>query len=559
MSTFNIAPGIYVQERDFTGVVRAVSASIGAFAGVFSKGPLEEAVTISSKEELVDIFGEPTLTNNMHFVMAEQFLEESRNLKIVRATTDNITNATSNGAGLLVKNADDYDENYSLGTASTGSFIAKTPGSWGNSIKVSMFTAVGTDETAYQAWEYSSLFDSKPSTSSYVGDMGGSNDELHVVIVDADGKISGTPGTVLKTYSHLSQASDAKNLDNQNNYWKEVINNDSKWVWVGENPSELTNIGSLAINQTFVSSTSEISETLFGGVDNDSFTIDDMYVAYDVFADREKLDISIVIGPYLPAGANGISLANYVINIADGRKDCVATISPPVGDIIGQSNKAQKLLDFANAMPSSSYYTMDSGVVQRRDIYNKRNIWVPNSAGNASRMSHTDNVAESWYPHAGINRGTLDNVTKIAFNPNETQREALWKARMNSIVQEDGFGIYIHGERTGLNRSSVFEATNVRRLLITLEKSIAKYSKQFMYELNDELTASLFKQGIEPFLRRVQANRGIEAFNVETERNTSLNQLISRIQIVPVGPIRQIILDFQAHRDSTTFTETIIG
>jgi len=247
---FLVSPGVEIKEIDATNVVPAVSTSIGGFAGSFNWGPVEEISTVSSENELVGKFGSPDNNTFKYFLVAASFLKYGNALKVVRVATGNL-NSTSDGAGQLIKNKSHYEDNYSNGELDVGSWVAKYPGVLGNSLKVSMITAGVTD---FAGWAYSSSFEAAPGTSDYASDLGQSSadDELHIAVIDEDGAISGTPGQVLETFAFVSQGSDAKKADGTTNYYKDVINNNSDYIWWSDHDTNLSDAGStIASTSTF--------------------------------------------------------------------------------------------------------------------------------------------------------------------------------------------------------------------------------------------------------------------------------------------------------------------
>ena len=225
---FQVSPGVQVNEIDATNVVPAVSTSIGGFAGSFNWGPVGEVLTVSSENELAEKFGSPDNNTAKYFLVAASFLKYGNALKVVRVASGH-DNATADGSGQLIKNNDDYVNNYADGSLSKGNWVAKYPGELGNSLKVSMVTE---GITSFSGWTYAANFDAAPGTSQYAIDQGktAAKDEVHVAVVDEDGAISGTPGTVLETFAFVSQGSDAKNSDGTTNFYKDVINSTSEYI-----------------------------------------------------------------------------------------------------------------------------------------------------------------------------------------------------------------------------------------------------------------------------------------------------------------------------------------
>jgi len=562
---FQVSPGVQVQEIDATNVVPAVSTSIGGFAGSFNWGPVDEIVTVSSENELAAKFGAPDDSTAKHFLVAASFLKYGNALKVVRVATGH-ENATSDGSGQLIKNDEDYD-NSSL---SVGSWIAKHPGVLGNSIKVGLVTAsvsnfstiqylTSSDATKYL---YSSIFDSIPGTSEYASNLGKTSaaDEVHVVVIDEDGAISGEVGTVLESFGYLSQASDAKKSDGSSNYYKDVINQQSAYVYWAAHDTNLTDAGeTVSANTTFVTSTTALESSLSGGSDDNTPTTGEIALGFDLLEDSETEDVNLL---FAAPDANGEeAIAEDLISIASSRKDCMAFVSPPIEDTVGSSTPAADVKAFADGLTSSSYASCDSTALYVYDKYNDVYRWIGAAGHQAGLCANTDNVADAWFSPAGVNRGQLLGVTKLAFNPKKADRDTLYKARVNPIVSLPGQGTILFGDKTLLSRPSSFDRINVRRLFITLEKAISTAAKAQLFEFNDEFTRAQFRNLVEPFLRDVKGRRGLTDFLVvcDNTNNTQAvidgNKFVADIFVKPARSINFISLSFVATRSGVEFSE----
>jgi len=556
---FQVSPGVQVREIDLTNVVPAVSTSIGGFAGAFNWGPVEEIVSVSSEKELASIFGTPDSITAQDFLTAASFLQYGSALKVVRAASGNL-NATSSGAGVLVKNRDSYD-----GITFTASFVAKYPGILGNSLSVSFCAADSADPTTFTDWSHAGRFNSAPSTSSYAEARGGSNDEMHVIVIDEDGLWTGTPGSVLETFAYLSQASDAKSEDGSSNYYKDVINTRSQYIWVGALDSSLAEAGSTAAGTNFDNSGSAVSYSLSSGTDDNNLTVGERNLAIGLFADSETVDINLLFGVSGAEGGDDVSIANNLVSIATARKDCVAFVSPSIESTVGktQSDALAAVKAFADDVSSSTYAVIDSTALKVYDKYNDVYRWIPASGHMAGLCANADNVADAWFSPAGFTRGNLLGVTKIAFNPNKNARDTLYKARVNPIASFPGQGISLFGDKTATNKPSAFDRINVRRLFIVLEKAISTAAKYQLFEFNDEFTRAMFRNMVEPFLRDVKGRRGITDFAVicdETNNTGDIidtNQFVADIYIKPARSINFITLNFIATRTGVEFSEII--
>jgi len=562
---FQVSPGVQVQEIDATSVVPAVSTSIGGFAGSFNWGPVDEIVTVSSENELAAKFGTPDDSTAKHFLVAASFLKYGNALKVVRVASGH-ENATSDGSGQLIKNDEDYD-NSSL---SVGSWIAKHPGVLGNSIKVGLVTAsvsnfstiqylTSSDATKYL---YSSIFDSIPGTSEYASNLGKTSaaDEVHVVVIDEDGAISGEVGTVLESFGYLSQASDAKKSDGSTNYYKDVINQQSAYIYWAAHDTNLTDAGeTVSANTTFVTSTTALTSSLSGGSDDNTPTTGEIALGFDLLEDSETEDVNLL---FAAPDANGEeAIAEDLISIASSRKDCMAFVSPPIEDTVGSSTPAADVKTFADGLTSSSYASCDSTALYVYDKYNDVYRWIGAAGHQAGLCANTDNVADAWFSPAGVNRGQLLGVTKLAFNPKKADRDTLYKARVNPIVSLPGQGTILFGDKTLLSRPSSFDRINVRRLFITLEKAISTAAKAQLFEFNDEFTRAQFRNLVEPFLRDVKGRRGLTDFLVvcDNTNNTQAvidgNKFVADIFVKPARSINFISLSFVATRSGVEFSE----
>ena len=644
---FQVSPGVLVQEKDLTRIIPAVSTSIGAVAGQFSQGPLDEIVSISSEQELVDTFGKPDSTNFEYFFSAANFLQYSNALRVVRATQTSTLNATSNGSGLLVKNKQDYEDNYAAGQGSVGTFAARSAGAWGNNLLVAtcpsanafeqttttaqqvnggaaagatsvtvdtdatnylnvgdivefsstgggtdfttgeqyrltavsatsitlvqhprgaggLITAVVDDARIKRKWRYYDQVDGAPGTSSYVSTRSGANDEIHVVVVDEDGGISGVPGTVLESYSKLSKASDAKTPQGDVNYYPTVIQNKSNYIfWMDHNTSG-TNWGNAAASTTYTAVDVPTSESQSGGADGSTVTDGQLKTAYEKFNDADTVDVGLII-----AGPSGSSThVDNLITIAENRKDAVVFASPQRADVVNVSNsntQTSNVIDFFDSVRSSSYVVFDSGYKYGYDRYNDVYRYVPLNGDIAGLAARTDILADSWYSPAGLNRGVVRGAAKLAYNPTKSQRDQLYPKRVNPVATFPGQGTVLFGDKTGLSSPSAFDRINVRRLFITLEKAISTASKFQLFEFNDEFTRANFRNIVEPFLREVQGRRGITDFLVVCDETNNTGEVIDRNEFVaeifvkPARSINFITLQFVATRTGVAFEEVAGG
>ena len=556
---FQLSPGVNVSEIDLTTIVPSVATSIGAFAGPFAWGPIGEIITISDEVRLADTFGNPNSTNYEYWFSAANFLAYTSNLKIVRAANITTTrNATANGANnvALIKNEDDYLDNWSSGNTVYGVAAARYAGEIGNTLRVSI-----ADANTYTGWTYSTQFTSAPGTSTYVTNKGGTLDEVHVIVIDEDGLFSGTRGTVLEKFGFVSIASDAKDDSGNNNYYKQVLESKSKYVYWMSHPTTIstgTSWGSTANNTAFANLTSNVTVSLSGGVDG-TITTANVVTAYDSFDPAESVDIALVV-----SGPANQTLADSLISMAETRKDCVVFLSPEKADCVDNAgSETTDIRAYRDTLTSTSYAVLDSNWKYQYDKYNDVYRWVPLNGDVAGLCARTDLERDPWFSPGGLNRGIIKNSIKLSWNPTKTNRDDLYVKGINPIVTFQGEGTVLFGDKTLLSKPSAFDRINVRRLFIVLEKAIARAARFSMFEFNDQFTRAQFVALVEPFLRDVQGRRGITDFRVVCDETNNTGEVIDRnefigdIYIKPARSINFIQLNFVAVRTGVSFDEVV--
>jgi len=554
-----VSPGVQVKEIDLTNVVPSVSSTIGAMAGAFCWGPCEEITTVSSETELVDKFGKPDAYTFESVLTAAQFLSYGSALKVVRAVKATARNATASGTGILAKN----DDHFSTLTPAAGDWVmARHPGVRGSALKVHFATQAASfnGDATWKSW-----VESAPGTSAGAAAVGGSLDEIHVVVTDETGEISGTAGTVLETFGFLSQASDVKSSDGTSLYYKDHINTKSKWIRIGNHPAALTNAGSSATSQAFTV-VAVASASLGGGVDGNTLLVGDITAMYNKFADAETVDVNLVFQANSGlSAADTRTLSNYITALCAARKDAVGFVSPERAATANAAAPATDVAAWRTALTSTSYGFADSGSLYVYDKYNDVYRWICAAGSTAGLTANADLVADAWFSPAGFTRGNVRNVTKLAYNPNQADRDTLYKSGVNPIVTFPGSGTVLFGDKTLQNKPSSFDRINVRRLFIVLEKAISTASKASLFEFNDEFTRAQFRNMVEPFLRDVQGRRGITAFKVVCDgtNNTGniidTNKFVADIYVKPARSINYITLNFIATRTGVEFSEIAGG
>ena len=639
---FQVSPGVLVQERDLTNVIPAVATTIGAVAGQFNQGPMDEVTSISSEKELVETFGKPDSTNFEFWFSAASFLQYSSSLRVVRAANTSSVNAVVSGSALRIKNTDHYQNGdgttgpYSNGSANVGEWAARTAGAWGNNLKVSvcpsatayeavnktttndastavgdttivltagtdflvgdivnfgesggheyrvtavnthtltfvrhpsgtggLHTAVANGSQVRRRWQYYDLVDKAPATSTYASNRSGVNDEMHIVVVDEDGGITGTAGEVLEVYDSVSKGSDAKTAQGDTNYYVDVLYNQSEYIYWMDHVATGSNWGSAVAGLTFTALSAPFARSLVSGADGSTVSTAELKTAYEKYNDADTVDVNLII-----AGKGNATHIDNLITIAENRKDAIVFVSPERSDVVNVTNSTTQTTNvkgFFDSIRSSSYAVFDSGYKYTYDKYNDVFRYVPLNGDIAGLAARTDLIADSWFSPAGFNRGVIRGAVKLSYNPTQGQRDELYRARVNPVVTLPGQGTLLFGDKTGLSTPSAFDRINVRRLFITLEKAISTASKFQLFEFNDEFTRAQFRNIVEPFLRDVQGRRGVTDFRVvcDSSNNTpsviDSNEFRADIFVKPNRSINFIQLQFVATRSGAAFEEVVGG
>ena len=428
----------------------------------------------------------------------------------------------------------------------------------------SNFTANTVDRT----WEYYQNVSNVPGQTPYQKAFGNvlTNDELHIVVSDQDGLFTGVPGTILEVFQGLSRATDAKDEGGASIYYKNVINNTSRYLWAGSDiPTAAT---ATAASLGASTSTKPASISFIGGqdgLDENAISLGTVAKGYDLFNDPNLVEVGVILQGLAKGGSNGTGLSNYITsNIVEVRKDCLAAFSPEKSDVVNaDGQEVTNLTAFRNSLVSTSYAILDSGYKWQYDKYNDVYRYIPLNGDVGGLIARNDVIGDYWTSPAGENRGILKNVVKLAWNPNLAQRELLYKADINPIVSLNGVGPTLYGDKTLLGRNSAFSRINVRRLFIVLEKSIARASAALLFEINDEFSRAQFRNMVEPFLRDIQGRRGITDFKVVCDETNNTPQVVDTngfagdVYIKPPRSINTIQLNFVAARTGVEFSEIV--
>ena len=661
-----MSPGVQVKEKDLTASVRSEPTSIGAFAGSFNWGPMNEVVTVSDESQLVDIFGKPDGVNYEWWFSAANFLAYTNTLRVVRVENTGSKNACVSGTAVLIPNTtswqvgDGTNGPYSGGQANVGEWSARWAGNLGNSIKVSacwdadgysdnsgagagntgvvasggaagtttvtfgtgeganwaagdlmsfptvaaekgqkyevvsvstetvtikryptvnavgFVTTIAASTVATKWWQYYEQFNGAPGTSDYVkAAQGGATtgvDELHIIVIDEDGDITGTPGTILEKFERVSKASDAVTASGDNNFYVDVLYRQSNYIYWMDYPAGATDWGTAAAGAgAYATPTGDgiATASLTGGAPATNVAPTNAQLAdgYDLLKDPDTVDYNLLVAG--PASVDGTASTVHAIDLIDmteARKDSVVFLSPHKDAVVNVANSYTQTTNttaWADALPSTSYAVFDSGYKKMYDKYNDVFRWVPLNGDIAGCCARTDAVEDPWWSPAGLNRGQIRGAVELAHNPGQTDRDTLYRARVNPVVTYPGEGTVLWGDKTALSQNSAFDRINVRRLFITIEEAISVAARTILFEFNDTFTREQFVGMVNPYLRDVTARRGITDFLVVCDETNNPGQVIDNnefradIYVKPARSINFITLTFVATRTDVAFNEVV--
>lgn len=506
----------------------------------------------------------------------------------------------------------DYQERGTFAFTNTGNVAIHTTGasaSYGSTsytgrqdwfsqqtVQTSTSTVGGSNVTTTQSWN---TLSDRPTTTEYAAARGARFDELHVVIIDGEGKITGNAGTILEKHTGLSKASDAEYSAGSPSYWRNYLKTNSAYIFGGDEPGGVTTIGyssgftlvtgtswDQAADGVLFSASGNKNEILAGGVDYDggsdisatgalSPELDKLVAGYSLFENTENYKVDfLIMGSANYEKESAQALANKLIAVADVRKDSLAFISPyrkafitdtSVGTVTVNDDETitNNVLDYYSPITSSTYAVFDSGYKYMYDRFSNTFRYVPLNGDIAGICARNDIDNFPWFSPAGTSRGSVLNAVKLTYNPSQAQRDQLYSARINPVIVSPGGGVTLFGDKTGIARSSAFDRINVRRLFIFLEDAISAAARDQLFEFNDEITRTNFVNIVEPFLRDVQAKRGIQDYVVicdETNNTAAIidnNEFVADIFIKPARSINFIGLTFVATRSGVSFNEVI--
>lgn len=412
--------------------------------------------------------------------------------------------------------------------------------------------------TGTRRWEFFGEFDSAPGTSTAGTTASALRDELHIVVVDKTGDISGTAGTVLEKYAYLSKGSDAKADSGGSNYYPTVINDRSNWIFWTDHDNAGANWGNTLSSTTFTAVNTPKAYTLAGGSDGVALTDGDRSTAYVLLANKQEIPASIIV-----TGQANATVANRIIaDVAEVRKDVIVCVSPIRTAVVNNAgSEATSILSWADTVTRSTYAIADSGWKYQYDKYNDSYVYVPLNADTAGCMARNDSVREPWLSPAGFSNGRIQNLVRLAFNPNQADRDTLYKAAVNPVITQVGQGTVLFGDKTFTLKNTSMNRVNVRRLFIELQKTIGQSADNVLFDQNDATTRNGFVSLVVPYLRSVQSRRGITAFRVVCDESNNpedvvnANEFVCDIFVQPIRSVNFIQLNFVSVRGNATFAE----
>ena len=488
-------------------------------------------------------------------------------------TVISVTATTGFNVGDIVHFGESDGAEYSVTAIDSGNTI--TIERYGTAEKSGgLRTAISNAQAVRRRWQYYYEFDSAPGTSDYIKDRNSGAtttvDEMHILVVDEDGEITGTPGASLEKFSGISKVSGAKTPAGASNYYVDVLYASSSYIYWLDHPASsnwgeaVLVAGATARTDSTIAAT---SGSLANGTDDFELTSGEILDGISRFSDAETVDLNLFIcGAESAAQGSGPDPTdtNNAVEMCTNRKDAVAFVSPPMSDVVNVTSEVTQTSNvkaFMDLVSSSSYAFLDSGWKYTYDKYNDTYRWVPLNGDMAGLCARTDLIADPWFSPGGFNRGGVRGVVKLAYNPQKANRDILYKARINPVCTFPGQGTVLFGDKTGQSKPSAFDRINVRRLFITLEKAISTAAKFQLFELNDEFTRAIFRNMVEPFMRDVQGRRGVTDFLVVCDETNNTGEVIDRNEFVadifvkPARSINFISLNFIATRTGVSFSE----
>lgn len=527
-----LSPSVEAREVDRTLNVNNIVTNGSGYVGLFNWGPVNQVINISTNEsELVRRVGRPDSKTTLFFHSAYNYLLYANPLLVVRASGSGATNAVPDNidSSITTTLSIANDNEYESSSISDIPFFARYVGELGNSILVS---AANSED--YSSWQYRNLFNYEPTEQ----------EEFNLVIIDRDGSITGTAGTVLEQYELVSTKEGSRKSDGSTAFITNVLQRQSNYLLVGDLSAFSFNDGLYEV-------------ALEGGSDDNDIPTADFVSAWEVFS-SESYDIARVFTAGNPPA--GIIRA---VDIAEDRRDFVVFVSPELEDVLNSLDPAEEVLDYYNTKVNvnSSYLFATDNWKQVFDKYRDNYIWIPIDSDVAALHARVSIQNEAWFSPAGMNRGQIKNAIKLAWSSERSQRNRLYKANINSVVSFENEGIVLWGDKMKYSKPSTFNRINVRTLFIILRKNISQAARHQLFEFNDYITRTTFKRATDSYLENVQARRGLDAFRVVCDESNNTagvinnNEFVGDIYIRPLHSINFIRLNFIATPYGVDFSE----
>ena len=533
------SPAVIVQEQDLSSFVSADSVTTGAVVGAFEWGPVEAITKITSEGKLIQFFGTPHDWNYKDWFTARNFLNYSSSLAVVRVVSEDSKNASDTGADILLKNYNLYEFKINEITETDTRIVARYPGNLGNNIRVAIVNKLGLDAQTAAIANGDEV--AVNGATSYIS-RPLSDDEVAICVY---------LGEEVQEYGIFSTVDGSTDVTGYGNYVFKYFNNNSNWIYLNDRTLKFTDKDGkpVAVN---------IDITLTGGyAPETTLTLGDYMRGWNLFSNEETDEAEVQL---LMQGGGSIEVGNYIIDLAETRKDCLACVSPMIDEVVNTLTPTDNIVKGSgSAYRGSSYAFMDGNYKYQYDNYNDVYRWIPLNGDIAGIMAETDVTEDPWMSPGGKQ---IKNCVKLAFHPSKADRDILFSYNVNPVTNFRAEGNILWGDWTRVENTA-FNFVGVRRLFLYVERAIKDYARNVMWKQNDEITETIFVQTVEPFLNNIVGGRGIQEFKVAAgSKVTSPEEMDkgifrAKILIKPVRSIRYVVLVFTAVRSDMSIEEIV--
>lgn len=556
------SPDVIVQEEDLSSYVSADGVTTGAIVGCFEWGPVESIVRITSEGRLIQYFGKPYDWNYKDWFTAKNFLQYSSSLAVVRVTDNEALNATDTGVGFLMKNDSMFEKNY-INIPQDVKILARYPGKLGNKLCVSMINKAGLDlktkelanakrkivNGVYVYIDQDGNEIAVPKALNYASLLRPmSEDEIIVVVIliESDGTES------VQEYGIYSTNPKSTDVTGYSNNLFKYFNNNSNWIYLKEENFVFVD------KETGEQTTIADNYYLSGGMSADGeLDYGDYTTGWLLFNNEETDETEVQL---LMQGGASIDVGQFIIQLAEERKDCLACVSPMIDEVVHNPNPTTAIIEgSASKYSNSSYAFMDGNYKYQYDSYNDVYRWIPLNGDVAGIMAQLDVEENPWMSPGGKQ---IKNCIKLAFHPSKAERDELFAYNVNPVTNFRAEGNILWGDWTRIDNTA-FNFVGVRRLFLYVERAIKEYARNIMWKQNDEITETIFVQSVEPFLNDIVGGRGIQEFKVYAGASVTSPDEMDRgifrakILIKPVRSIRYVVLVFSAVRSDMSIEEIV--